>query len=51
MNADRPVEYPWCRVSHVNTVGYGLSERKQVGENGMRVSITCIPSILKGQHS
>ncbi len=22
-----------CRVSHINTVGYGLSERKQVGEN------------------
>ncbi len=28
-----PVEEPWCRISHINTVGYGLSERKQVGEN------------------
>ncbi len=31
-----------CRVSHVNAVGYGLSERKRVGEDGMCVSITCI---------
>ncbi len=34
-----------CRVSHVNTVGYGLSEYR------MCVSITCIPSILKRQCS
>ncbi len=26
-------EKPWCRVSHLSTVGYVLSECKQVGEN------------------
>ncbi len=40
-----------CRVSHINTVGYGLSERKHVGENWMCVNIACMPSVLKGQHS
>ncbi len=37
---------PSCGVSHVNTVSYGLSERKQVGENRICISIlhTCIRS-------
>ncbi len=39
------------RLSHVNAVAYGLSERKQVGENWMFFSIICIPSVLKGQNS
>ncbi len=32
-NTRTAVQMCRVRVSHVNTVGYGLSERKQVGEN------------------
>ncbi len=39
------------RVPHIYTVGYGLNEHKQVCENWMCVSITCVPSVLNGQHS